>query len=91
MIPLIFAFSIVILPGSMATYFATTTGVVGDVARFFADLLIPTSPPYWIMVFILVVFRIGIKVSGESMKRPFGIILLSSYARVTVMSYLIQP
>jgi len=55
MIPLIFAFSIVILPGTMATYFATTTGVVGDVARFFADLLIPTSPPYWIMVFILVV------------------------------------
>ena len=55
MIPLIFAFSIVILPGTMATYFATTTGVVGDVARFFADLLVPTSPPYWIMVFILVV------------------------------------
>lgn len=43
------------------------------------------------MVFILVVFRIGIKVSGESMKRPFGIILLASYALVTVMSYLIQP
>ena len=55
MIPLIFAFSIVILPGTMATYFATATGVVGDIARFFADLLIPTSPPYWIMVFILVV------------------------------------
>ena len=55
MIPLIFAFSIVILPGTMATYFATTTGIVGDIARFFADLLIPTSPPYWIMVFILVV------------------------------------
>ena len=55
MIPLIFAFSIVILPGTMATYFATTTGVVGDIARTFADLLVPTSPPYWIMVFILVV------------------------------------
>jgi len=55
MIPLIFAFSIVILPGTMATYFATSTGVVGDIARFLADLLIPTSPPYWIMVFILVV------------------------------------
>ena len=55
MIPLIFAFSIVILPGTMATYFATTTGVIGDVARFFADLLVPTSPPYWILVFILVV------------------------------------
>ena len=55
MIPLIFAFSIVILPGTMATYFATSTGVVGDVARFFADLFNPTSVVYWIMVFILVV------------------------------------
>ncbi|MCI0865984.1 MAG: preprotein translocase subunit SecY, partial [Chloroflexi bacterium] len=55
MIPLIFAFSIVILPGTVATYFATSTGWIGDVARFFADLLIPTSPPYWVMVFILVV------------------------------------
>ena len=55
MIPLIFAFSIVILPGTVATYFATSTGVVGDVARFFADLFNPTSVVYWIMVFILVV------------------------------------
>ena len=55
MIPLIFAFSIVILPGTVATYFATSTGWLGDVARFFADLLVPTSPPYWVMVFILVV------------------------------------
>ena len=55
MIPLIFAFSIVILPGTVATYFATSTGVVGDVARFFADLFNPTSPIYWVLVFILVV------------------------------------
>ena len=55
MIPLIFAFSIVILPGTVATYFATNAGWLGDVARFFADLLIPTSPLYWVMVFILVV------------------------------------
>ena len=55
MIPLIFAFSIVILPGTVATYFATSTGVVGDVARFFADLLVPTEPLYWGMVFVLVV------------------------------------
>ncbi|MCH7605545.1 MAG: preprotein translocase subunit SecY [Chloroflexi bacterium] len=55
MIPLIFAFSIVILPGTMATYFASNTGLIGDIARFAADLLVPTSPPYWIMVFILVV------------------------------------
>ena len=55
MIPLIFAFSIVILPGTIATYFATSTTWVGDVANFFATLLIPTSPIYWIMVFILLV------------------------------------
>ena len=55
MIPLIFAFSIVILPGTVATYFATNTGAIGDVARFFADLFNPTSPIYWVLVFILVV------------------------------------
>ncbi len=55
MIPLIFAFSIVILPGTVATYFATSTGVLGDVARFFADLFNPTSAIYWVFVFLLVV------------------------------------
>ena len=55
MIPLIFAFSIVILPGTVATYFATNSGWFGDVARFFADLLIPSSPLYWVLVFVLVV------------------------------------
>ncbi len=55
MIPLIFAFSIVILPGTVATYFATSTGVLGDVARFFADLFNPTSAIYWVFVFVLVV------------------------------------
>ena len=55
MIPLIFAFSIVILPGTVATYFATNTTWIGDVANFFAGLLIPSSPLYWVMVFVLVV------------------------------------
>ena len=55
MIPLIFAFSIVILPGTIATYLATNTGLVGDTANFFAVLLVPSKPLYWIMVFILVV------------------------------------
>ena len=55
MIPLIFAFSIVILPGTVATYFASSPGWFGGVALFFADLLVPTSPLYWVMVFILVV------------------------------------
>ncbi|CAI8046365.1 Protein translocase subunit SecY [Geodia barretti] len=55
MIPLIFAFSIVILPGTIATYLSTNTTWVGDVANFFAVLLVPTSPLYWGMVFVLVV------------------------------------
>ncbi|MFQ6028931.1 MAG: preprotein translocase subunit SecY, partial [Dehalococcoidia bacterium] len=55
MIPLIFAFSIVILPGTVATYFATSSGWVGDAAAFFADLFNPVHVVYWILVFILVV------------------------------------
>jgi preprotein translocase subunit SecY len=55
MIPLIFAFSIVILPGTVATYFATNSGMLGDVSRFFADLLVPSAPLYWVLVFVLVV------------------------------------
>lgn len=55
MIPLIFAFSIVILPGTVATYFATNDSWIGDVAIFFEGLLSPTSVLYWVMVFILVV------------------------------------
>jgi preprotein translocase subunit SecY len=55
MIPLIFAFSIVILPGAMATYFANSGGVVGNVATFFAGLFTPTAPLYWVLVFVLVV------------------------------------
>ena len=55
MIPLIFAFSIVILPGTIATYFTTSAGAVGDVARFFADLFNPNAPVYWGLVFLLVV------------------------------------
>ncbi len=55
MIPLIFAFSIVILPGTIATYFATSSGVLGTVAGFFTNLFTPTAPLYWVLVFILVV------------------------------------
>lgn len=54
MIPLIFAFSIVILPGTVATYFAASPGFVGSFARFFADLFNPTEPLYWVLVFFLV-------------------------------------
>ena len=54
MIPLIFAFSIVLLPGTIATYFTTAAGVVGNVATFFVDVFAPTAPLYWVLVFFLV-------------------------------------
>ena len=55
MIPLIFAFSIVILPGTIATYFSTSGGLLGNIGAFFAGLFTPTAPLYWVLVFILVV------------------------------------
>ncbi|GIX46424.1 MAG: hypothetical protein KatS3mg131_0635 [Candidatus Tectimicrobiota bacterium] len=39
------------------------------------------------MLFVLVVFRLGILVSGTSLKRPFGVVLLATYVLVTVLSY----
>lgn len=55
MIPLIFAFSIVILPGTIATYFATSGGLLGNIGAFFAGLFTPTHALYWVLVFLLVV------------------------------------
>ncbi len=43
-----------ILPGTIATYFASSGGVLGDIARTFVTLFTPTAPLYWILVFILV-------------------------------------
>ncbi len=40
------------------------------------------------MVFILIVFRIGIFVSGSQLKRPFGVILVGTYILVTILSYI---
>ncbi|MDC0035310.1 preprotein translocase subunit SecY [Chloroflexi bacterium] len=57
MIPLIFAFSIIILPGTIASYFndPLDDGFLNSVAAFFASTLDPSNLPYWIAVFILVV------------------------------------
>ena len=40
------------------------------------------------MVFILIVFRIGIFVSGSQLKRPFGVVLVATYVLVTILSYI---
>lgn len=42
-----------------------------------------------VMLLILLVFRLGIIFSGEYLKRPFGFILLASYASYLVVSYLV--
>lgn len=41
------------------------------------------------MLFVLVVFRVGIHFSGREMKRPFGFVLLGAYIAATCLGYLI--
>lgn len=57
MIPLIFAFSIVILPGTIANYFTNplNDSFMSNVAQFLANSLDPSAFGYWLVVFILVV------------------------------------
>ncbi len=55
MIPLIFAISIVILPGVFASYIADQTGWVGSVAGVVADLFSSTGYFYWTLFFFLTV------------------------------------
>ncbi|MBR97934.1 MAG: preprotein translocase subunit SecY [Dehalococcoidia bacterium] len=57
MIPLIFAFSIIILPATIASYFRNPLddGIGNSIATFFVDTLDPSNLPYWIAVFVLVV------------------------------------
>ena len=57
MIPLIFAFSIIIFPGTIASYFndPLDDGFLNSIASFFASTLDPSNLPYWIAVFVLVV------------------------------------
>ena len=42
------------------------------------------------MLFILVVFRIGIFTSGDTLKRPFGVVLIAAYIAVMVVSYVFR-
>ena len=42
------------------------------------------------MLLILVVFRIGIRFSRDSLKRPFGVVLLGIYCAVTLLGYLLK-
>ena len=55
MIPLIFAFSIMIIPGTIGTYLQTGDGWVGSSGEFIVRLFNQASPLFWIFVFALVV------------------------------------
>jgi preprotein translocase subunit SecY len=60
MIPLIFAFSIMILPATIASYFVNSGGWVGSVAKFFVDQFQggrggSGTGWYWLILFVLVV------------------------------------
>jgi len=57
MIPLIFAFSIIILPLTVASYFRDPLSDSFFVrgSQFLADTLDPVRFPYWVVVFFLVV------------------------------------
>ena len=60
MIPLIFAFSIMILPATVASYFTGSAGWVGSAANFFVDQFQGNRGGtgtgwYWLIVFVLVI------------------------------------
>ena len=55
MIPLIFAFAVVILPGTIASYLGASDGWLGGAARWFQGIFSPSHVVYWVMVFVLVV------------------------------------
>jgi len=55
MIPLIFAMSIMLLPGTIASYFAVSPGLIGDIAARIRDIFNATGVIYWLCYFLLVV------------------------------------
>jgi cation:H+ antiporter len=61
---------------------AVTKGGLHAGGHFFT-LLFPA------MIAVLLVFRIGIFVSGDWMKRGFGLVLLAVYALVSLLSYIV--
>ena len=56
MIPIIFAFSMMIFPGLVASYFVNSnTEWIATIARFVQDFFDSTGTIYWVMTFFLVV------------------------------------
>ena len=59
----------------------TPSGLVAG--AYFFRLLFP------IMLGILLVFRLGVLLSGEALRRPFGFVLLGAYALNLLLSYML--
>jgi preprotein translocase subunit SecY len=55
MIPLIFAMSIMLFPGTLASYFMYSEGFVGGIAGAINWFFNPANLPYWILFFVMVV------------------------------------
>ncbi len=55
MIPLIFAQSLLLFPGTVASYFQNIDNWVGSVAQIISRLFNPASSFYWIFYFLLVI------------------------------------
>lgn len=55
MIPLIFAQSLLLFPGTIASYFQNVPGFVGEIATVLTNLFNPANAFYWILYFFLVI------------------------------------
>ena len=55
MIPLIFAMSMMLFPGTVASYFKNQPGLIGEIATFIYNLFNSTNLFYWVVYFVLVV------------------------------------
>lgn len=55
MIPLIFAQSLLLFPGTVASYFQNVEGFVGSAAQALTSFFSPSNTFYWIFYFLLVV------------------------------------
>lgn len=55
MIPIIFAQSLLLFPGTIASYFQNAAGVFGSIARFLTNTFTPSNWVYWVLYFFLVI------------------------------------
>ena len=57
----------------------------------FVYFMIFNTQIWKILLLVLVVFRVGILVSGDRLRRPFGFVLIGVYLLVMIVSYVFRP